>query len=175
MVRVPLTLVLSANGRGGICPMKRVTPFLLFLSLSLQCFAVAAARDFYGNTKYRGPKARPGVGLYKVTQPDDADPQKHIPREVHWFPRRGLDFVPLEADMPLRTWTFRPDGPRRAYDQPKQFKAHLIGFRGIGNTVSNAFLSTSSPGRGLPDSSTSGDMACSLTPGVLAAVRRRQT
>jgi hypothetical protein len=114
-----------------ICPMKRLTIYLLFLSTSLQCLSVAAARDFYGNTKYPGPKARPDVGLYEVTQPDDADPRKHTAREVAWFPRKGLDFVPLEAEMPLRTWTFRPDGPRLAYDQPKQFEAHLIGFRGI--------------------------------------------
>ena len=112
-------------------PNETIDFFLLFLSISLPCLSVAAAGDFYGNTKYPGPKARPDVGLYEVTQPDDADPQKYIPREVAWFPRKGLDFVPLEADMPLRTWTFRSDGPRPAYDQPRQFEAHLIGFRGI--------------------------------------------
>ncbi len=44
--------------------------------------------------------------------PDDADPQKYIPREVDWFPRKGVDFVPLEANMPLRTWTFSSNGRR---------------------------------------------------------------
>jgi len=125
--------------------MKRLTFFLLFMSISLQCLSGAAARDFYGNTKYPGPKARPDVGLYEVTQPDNVDPQKYTAREVDWFPRKGLDFVPLEEDMPLRTWTFRSDGPRLAYDQPEQLEAHLIGFRGIGNTVSNPFIGDGGP------------------------------
>jgi len=31
---------------------------------------------------------------------------------VDWFPRKGVDFVPLEANMPLRTWTFSSNGRR---------------------------------------------------------------
>jgi len=53
--------------------------------------------------------------------------------------------VPLKGDLPRRTWAYRADGPRRAFDQPERFEAHLIGFRGIGNTVGDPFSGKSGP------------------------------
>ena len=70
------------------------------------------------------------------------------PRVVEWWPKKGVDYLEEPKEEP-RTWTIRPESmaPREPgqqdYQAPekwwplslrgkKQFKAHLIGFRGLG-------------------------------------------
>ena len=78
-------------------------------------------------------------------------------RVVNWWPRKGVDVIEIKAPMPLRTWTLRkremdPSAVgvhlmlgideltrQEAWKRPRQFKAHLIGFRGIGNRYGNPF------------------------------------
>ena len=63
-------------------------------------------------------------------------------RVVQWWPKKGVDYIEEPKGKP-RTWTIRP-GSMTAKDQKvarwwplslrgkTQFKAHLLGFRGIG-------------------------------------------
>ena len=63
-------------------------------------------------------------------------------RTVDWWPKKGVDIVEEPKGEP-RTWTIRPESMTvedrktakwwpRALRGKKQFKAHLLGFRGIG-------------------------------------------
>ncbi len=70
-------------------------------------------------------------------------------RTAGWWPRRGVDVIEVEKGMVARTWTLRdpldPAGKaensarRLPSAAPRQFKAHLIGFRGFGNHMGNPF------------------------------------
>ena len=70
------------------------------------------------------------------------------PRVVQWWPKKGVDYIEEPKEAP-RTWTIRPESmtarePGQSdYEAPAkwwplslrgktQFKAHLIGFRGLG-------------------------------------------
>lgn len=110
-----------------------------------------ASYDFYANTKYPGPNLRPDVELYKVEQAGTDDPLAYERREVDWWPRKGVDIIEIREGMPEREWTFRraavdtqtgeligpSDAALLAWGRPRTFKAHLIGFRGIGNTMTS--------------------------------------
>ena len=65
-----------------------------------------APYDFYANTVYPGPKLRPDVEFYQVTQAGKGDPLAYERREVDWWPRKGVDVVEVKPGMPLRTWTW---------------------------------------------------------------------
>ena len=86
--------------------------------------------------QYPGAKLRPGVDLYKVTQAGQGDAKAYHRREVNWWPRKGVDVVDVKEGMPLRTWTWQTPP---LSSEPKQFEAHLLGFRGMGNTISSKF------------------------------------
>jgi len=94
--------------------------------------ALAADYDFYAGVRYPGAKLRNDVQRYKVDQAGSGDRTAYEHRQVHWWPRKGVDVVEVKQGMPLRTWT-----PRRGDREP--FEAHLVGFRGIGNTMSSKF------------------------------------
>jgi len=98
--------------------------------------AAAEGYDFYAALRYPGAKLRADVDLYKVKQEGDGDPRAYQRREVLWWPRQGVDVVEVKPGMPLRTWTLRNP---RLESQPERFKAHLVGFRGMGNTISSKF------------------------------------
>ena len=64
------------------------------------------------------------------------------PRVVEWWPKKGIDYIEEPKGKP-RTWTIRPESmtakdPKTARWWPvslrgkKEFKAHLLGFRGLG-------------------------------------------
>jgi len=91
--------------------------------------------DFYAGVRYPGAKLRSDVELYKVKQSGKGDPKAYERREVDWWPRKGVDIIEVRRGMPLRTWTWKS----------KPLKAHLIGFRGIGNTMSNKFRGDGGP------------------------------
>jgi len=109
----------------------------------------ATGYDFFGRARYPGPTRVEGVDLYKVAQQGGPHAEGYKRRVVHWWPRRGVDLIEVEEGMPLRTWTLRQRRDMRvqtdwltrqlAADQPLQFKAHLVGFRGIGNRYANPF------------------------------------
>jgi len=64
--------------------------------------------DFHYDVRYPG-QLRSDVGLDKVTEDNAGDLKSYNRRTVQWWPKRGMDFVPL-ADIPgapLRTWTPR--------------------------------------------------------------------
>jgi len=110
-----------------------------------------ASYDFYANTKYPGPILRPDVELYKVEQAGNDHPLAYERREVEWWPRKGVDIIEVREGMPEREWTFRraavdaqtgeligpSDAELLAWGRPRTFKAHLIGFRGIGNIMTS--------------------------------------
>ncbi len=119
--------------------------------------ATAEPYDFFANAIYPGAGRKPGVGLYKVKQAGGDNPESYGRREVDWWPRKGVDIIELKDAMPLRTWTLReremdPSAAgehlilgieainrRVAWNWPRRFKAHLVGFRGIGNRYGNPF------------------------------------
>ncbi|MBT7068972.1 MAG: hypothetical protein HN919_21930 [Verrucomicrobia bacterium] len=93
--------------------------------------------DFFYDARYPGYR-RSDVGVDKVSQEGDGDLKIYHKRKVDWWPKRGIDIVPLEdiPGAPLRTWTTKTDIPANYYMEtlPRgQFKAHLVGFRGVGD------------------------------------------
>ena len=111
------------------------TKLILTIGLAgVICTGAAAENyDFYAATQYPGAKLRGGVDLYKVKQTGKEDPKAYQRREVKWWPRKGVDIIEVKPGMPLRTWKLRrqhiPTG------QATEIKAHLVAFRGMGNTT----------------------------------------
>ncbi|GAG07097.1 unnamed protein product, partial [marine sediment metagenome] len=107
------------------------------------CAGAAAAKnyDFYAGLQYPGAKLRPDVELYKVEQAGRGDPKAYERRVVRWWPRKGVDIIEVKKGMPLRTWTLRTAPASGA----PQLKAHLVGFRGMGNTMSSKFRGDGGP------------------------------
>ena len=103
----------------------RVTPSLAAWVLAAG-IGLAADYEFYAGSQYPGKALRPGVELRKVVEPG-GKPQEYARRSVEWWPRQGVDLIAVKAGMPHRTWTFAKDGTT--------LDAHLVGFRGMGNTV----------------------------------------
>ena len=117
----------------------------------------AGEYDFFNRAVYPGPIRKPGVDLYEVKEPGDPAGGNYRRRVVHWWPRKGVDTVEVRPAMPLRTWTLRERKmdpaaigehlilgiealTRRAREgRPRRFKAHLVGFRGLGNRYGNPF------------------------------------
>ena len=97
------------------------------------------------------------LDLYEVKEPGDPGPGDYGRRVVEWWPRKGMDTVDVAPAMPLRTWTLRERewdpaavgehlilgiealNRRVLWGRPRQFKAHLVGFRGLGNRHGNPF------------------------------------
>ncbi len=64
--------------------------------------------DFFDLSRYpEGGKLKPGVELYSVKKAGGA-PEKYVRRVVHWWPRKGVDFVDIETGMIPREWTLKP-------------------------------------------------------------------
>jgi len=119
--------------------------------------AAADDYDFFDRARYPGPGRKEGVDLYVVEQEGGPHAVGYKRRVVRWWPRRGVDIIPVRAGMIERTWTLRdrkmdPSActvhPRLGMEeltrrlsstQPRRFKAHLIGFRGIGNRYGDPF------------------------------------
>lgn len=114
--------------------------------------AAQKAYDFFANARYPGQR-RPHVGLDKLEQEGGEDAASGYGRRVvHWWPKKGVDIVDPPEGVELRTWTirtpeveplieasaFRKWWPATLRDK-KQFKAHLLGFRGIGSKEGNPF------------------------------------
>lgn len=125
---------------------------------ALCCSVIAAAEyDFFERAKYPGPGKVPGVDIYQVEQTGGPFAEGYQRRVVNWWPRHGVDIIRIDAAMPVRSWTLRdrtmdPAATavnaelgideltrRLLWNQPRKFTAHLIGFRGLGNTYGNPF------------------------------------
>ncbi len=93
--------------------------------------------DFLYDARYPGYR-RSDVGVARVSQEGDGDLKTYHKRKVDWWPQRGVDVLPLQdiPGAPSRTWTTKTDIPANYYMEtlPRgQFKAHLVGFRGVGD------------------------------------------
>ncbi|MHC4198390.1 MAG: DUF6055 domain-containing protein [Planctomycetota bacterium] len=109
---------------------------------AIACAAGAAEYDFYSRTRYpEGGRLLPGVDLHKPAQTGTGAAKAYERRTVKWWPRKGVDVIEVAVGMPLREWTWREQQPGR----PAKFKAHLIAFRGIGNTMSSKFRGDGGP------------------------------
>ena len=103
--------------------------------------AAAGTHDFYGLARYpEGGGLKSGVELYEVEESGGAA-DEYARRVVRWWPRKGVDIIDPMEGMPLREWTWREKQPGR----PAGFEAHLIGFRGMGNTMSSKFRGDGGP------------------------------
>jgi len=119
---------------------------VLLSTLLYPCFAAAEEHDYYGTHPFR-PKLVPGVGLDEVEQEGGHDTTEYLRRTVKWWPRKGQDIVDIPDGAQLRTWTRNKGqvdkealaGVCRNWTEsdPDTFKAHLIGFRGIGVPTPN--------------------------------------
>jgi hypothetical protein len=116
-------------------------PVMGFFGMICAC-AAAGDYDFYAATQYPGAKLKSDVDIYKVTQSGKGDPKVYESREVKWWPRKGVDIIAVQPGMVLRTWT-----PIRSHVSvgDKPFKAHLVAFRGMGNTMSSKFRGDGGP------------------------------
>ncbi|MBT3297109.1 MAG: hypothetical protein HN383_17720 [Verrucomicrobia bacterium] len=132
---------------------------LVFL-IAATAFAYSTASadyDLFSGAQYPGGIKRPGVDLYQVKQKGGRYAEGYQRRTVTWWPRKGVDIIEVKKGMPLRTWTLRdrqidanvasehPEPGTEALTrrlqstQARTFKAHLIGFRGLGNEYGNSF------------------------------------
>ena len=127
------------------------------VTASLCGVTAAEGYDFFGRARYPGPVKLPGVDLYEVQQAGGPFAEGYQRRVVNWWPRKGVDIIEVQRGMPLRTWTLRDrkmdpiactlhprlgmqELTRRVFwKRARRFKAHLIGFRGIGNRYGDPF------------------------------------
>jgi len=129
--------------------MKRLF-VLLVCAVSGGSAAAAEEYDYFRNACYPG-NLREDVGLDKVEQSPDAAGQPGR-RVVLWWPKRGVDVVDVPEGVPLRTWTIRTVEEEPLVEMgylckwwdatlegKKQFKAHLLGFRGVGSELGDPF------------------------------------
>lgn len=106
--------------------------------------AVMAAQpyDFYDLCRYpEGGKLKPGIDLYKPVQAGSSEATAYDRRTVEWWPRKGVDIIEVKEGMIEREWTRREKRP----GLPATFKAHLIAFRGMGNTMSSKYRGEGGP------------------------------
>jgi hypothetical protein len=129
--------------------MKRSRALLLCAAVG-NSTAAAQEYDYFRNACFPG-KLRNDVGLDKVEQAPDTVGQPGR-RVVMWWPKRGVDMVDMPVGVPLRTWTIRSVGEEplvamgylskwwdATLEGKKQFKATLLGFRGIGSELGDPF------------------------------------
>ena len=117
---------------------------MLVIVATVMCSAAFGEYDYFRNAQYP-VGLRPDVGLDTVEQEGGPDATGYKKRRVQWWPKRGVDVVDVPEGAVYRTWTLdtEKDGLlgefrfRRKWGtkQPKQFKAHLLGFRGIANDI----------------------------------------
>ena len=120
----------------------------LCVALMLACLPTMAAEyesrkdhkeyDFHYDIRYPG-RLRSDTSYDKVTE-KKGDIKEYKRRVVEWWPKRGVDFTPLEdiPGAPKRTWT--PVIPDDTWSHTlldnfptKPFEAHLVCFRGVGD------------------------------------------
>jgi hypothetical protein len=68
--------------------------------------ASAAELEYYKGSVYPGSASRKDVERPTLTTKKTPHGE-FAQRNVKFWPRKGMDFVPIEKNMPLRTWTFQ--------------------------------------------------------------------
>ena len=125
--------------------MKRLFAHLFVGALLAVCSLDAQAEyDYFNNIRYPGER-RQDVGADKIQQETGGD---YNLRTVEWWPKQGIDVVAKPAEAIERVWTIRNDADEPLISSPayrnwwpesflgkKQFKATLLGFRGLGNKL----------------------------------------
>lgn len=115
--------------------MKRAMTGIIVATV-LAIASTAWCYDFFGLSRYpEGGRLLPDVDLYKPVQLGSGEATAYERREVAWWPRKGVDVIEVKRGMIEREWTWREKRP----GLPATFKAHLIAFRGMGNTMSSKF------------------------------------
>tara|TARA_B110000037_G_scaffold3093_1_gene3507 strand:+ start:2809 stop:7308 length:4500 start_codon:yes stop_codon:yes gene_type:complete len=88
--------------------MKRISMKYIFSVVVIvlgAAFAPASELEYYKGSQYPGKMLRSDVETPTVTT--HKAPKGEIARRaVEFWPRKGVDFIPLDKRMPLRTWTF---------------------------------------------------------------------
>ena len=129
-----------------------------FVVMIVLCAWVAQAEvaeyDYFRNAQYPNG-LRPDVGLDEVEAEGGPNATGYKKRTVRWWPKRGVDLVNVPEGAAYRTWTLALDEAdplghvnfRRKWGskQARQFKAHLIGFRGIANDIGSPFWGVENP------------------------------
>ena len=105
------------------------TALLLMVSV-----AAHGEYEYYKGSQFPGKALREDVELRTVVT-EEGEPTEYKRREVTFFPRKGVDSIPVVAGMIKRDWTLTELGksftPKTFLDGDK-LTADLIGFRGIG-------------------------------------------
>ncbi|MDE0838785.1 MAG: hypothetical protein OSB41_06980, partial [Kiritimatiellae bacterium] len=88
--------------------MRHTMPMALLAAVIAAGSATAPADelDYYKGAVYPGASHRKDVERPTLTT-QKAPPGEFAQREVTFWPRKGMDVVPIEKNMPLRTWTFQ--------------------------------------------------------------------
>ncbi|MHC4248460.1 MAG: LamG domain-containing protein, partial [Planctomycetota bacterium] len=95
--------------------------------------------DLHYDIRYPG-RLRADVSRDKVTEANAGGLKTYNRRVVEWWPKRGVDFTPLDdiKGAPLRAWT--PRMPEDSWTGTYvdnfphvPFEAHLVNFRGVGD------------------------------------------
>ena len=113
--------------------------------------AYADGYDYFKNIRYPGIR-RADVSLDKIAQEGGPNAVGYNKRVVTWWPKKGVDIVDIPKGVELRTWTIRTPEMEPLVEAgvfakwwpedlrgKKQFKAYLIGFRGIGSAYDIPF------------------------------------
>ena len=96
--------------------------------------AIADDYEYYRGAQFPGKGLREDVELRTVLS-EGGKPTEYERREVKFFPRKGVDEIPVVDGMIKREWTLTEEGKSiapKAFLNGDKLSAHLIGFRGIG-------------------------------------------
>lgn len=90
--------------------------------------------EYYRGAQFPGKDLREDVEIRTVVTEGGA-PTEYKRREVKFFPRKGMDDIPVVDGMIKRDWTLTGQGKSftpKAFLNGDKLTAHLIGFRGVG-------------------------------------------
>ncbi len=90
--------------------------------------------EYYKGAQFPGKELREDVELRTVVR-EGGEPTEYQRREVKFFPRKGVDDIPVVDGMIKREWTLTDQGKAstpKAFLNGDKLTAHLVGFRGIG-------------------------------------------
>ncbi|MBW8016392.1 MAG: hypothetical protein FVQ82_09410 [Planctomycetes bacterium] len=114
--------------------MLKCTVVLSTLLLFMVSTAANGEYEYYKGSQFPGKGLRKDVEIRTVVT-EGGKPTEYKRREVKFFPRKGVDSIPVVYGMIKRDWTLTELGKSftpKAFLKGDKLNAHLIGFRGIG-------------------------------------------
>jgi len=133
-----------------ICGWLRESAIIL-VALGFAGAAYPDGYNYFKNIQYPGTR-RADVSLDRIAQEGGPNAVGYNKRVVTWWPKKGVDIVDIPKGVPLRTWTIRTPEMEPLVEAgvfakwwpedlrgKKQFKAYLLGFRGIGSAYDIPF------------------------------------